>query len=63
MVGVGGEEEVAASAGFDLETEDLGAGEVANDPDVGIGVLEGVGGFGDGLAEGGGGEDMKVLGG
>ena len=49
--------------GFDLEAEDLGAGEVAGDLDVGIGVLERVGGVGEGLAEGGGGEDVEVLGG
>ena len=34
MGGVGGEEEVAASAGLDLEPEDLGAREVADDPNA-----------------------------
>ena len=63
VVGVGGNEEVGAGAGFDLEAEDLGAGEVGDDLDIGVGVLEGVGGFGEGFAEGGGGEDVEVLGG
>ena len=40
MVGVGGEEEVGAGAGFDLEAEDLGAGEVADDPDFRVRLLE-----------------------
>ena len=63
VVGVGGDEEVGAGAGFDLEAENLGAGKVADDPDFKVRVLESVGGFGDGLAEGGGGEDVKFLGG
>ena len=63
VVGVGGDEEVGAGAGFDLEAEDLGAGEVADDPDAWVSLFEIAGGFGDGLAEGGGGEDVKFLGG
>ena len=63
VVGVGGDDEVGAGAGFDLEAEDLGAGEVGDDLDVGVGALEGVGGFGEGFAEGGGGEDVEFAGG
>ena len=63
VVGVGGDDEIGAGAGFDLEAEDLGAGEVGDDLDVGVGALEGVGGFGEGLAEGGGGEDVEFAGG
>ena len=62
VVGVGGDEEIGAGAGFDLEAEDLGAGEVGDDLDVGVGALEGVGGFGEGFAEGGGGEDVEFRG-
>ncbi len=63
VVGVGGDDEVGAGAGFDLETEELGAGDVGNDPGVGVGAVEGVGGLGEGWAEGGGGEDVEVVGG
>ena len=63
VAGVGGDDEVGAGAGFDLEAEELGAGEVGDDPDVGGGALEGVGGLGEGFAEGGSGEDVKVMGG
>ena len=63
VVGVGGDDEVGAGAGFDLEAEDLGAGEVGDDLDSWVVGLEGVGGFGEGFAEGGGSEDVEVLGG
>ncbi len=63
VVGVGGDDEVGAGAGFDLEAEDLRTGEVGNDLHVGVGALEGVGGFGESFAEGGGGEDVEVMGG
>ena len=63
VVGVGGDEEVGAGAGFDLEAENLGAGEVADDPNAWVSLFEIAGGFGEGLAEGGGGEDVEVLGG
>ena len=63
VVGVGGDDEVGAGAGFDLEAEDLGSGEVGYDLGIGVGALEGVGGLGEGFAEGGGGEDVEVVGG
>ena len=63
VVGVGGDDEVGAGAGFDLEAQDLGAGDVGDDLDVGGDLLEGVGGLGEGFAEGGGGEDVELVGG
>ncbi len=63
VVGVGGDDEVGAGAGFDLEAEDLRAGDVGDDSDAGGGALKGVASFAEGFAEGSGGEDVEVMGG
>ena len=62
VIVVCGDEQIGLSAGLDLETEDLRPREVADDPDVRIGALEGVGGIAHGLTQGRGGKNVKFPG-